>query len=67
MVYIKESSSAAEREIQLVCDTTWQPSPDELPEVVQPNGLSAECKQYLYEKIREFCPDDKKDSVCPKP
>lgn len=67
MVYVKESSSAVEREIQLVRNTTWQPSPHELPEVVQPNGLSAERKQYLYEKIREFCPDNKKESVCPIP
>ena len=67
MVYVKESSSAVEREIQLVRDTTWRPSPHELPEIIQPNGLSAERKQYLYEKIREFCPDGKKDSVCPKP
>ena len=67
IVYVKESSSAAEREITLVCDDSWQPSPDELPPVVTPNGLSAERQQYLYEKIREFSPDDKKDIVCSRP
>ena len=66
-VYVKESSSAAEREITLVCDDSWQPSPDELPPFVTPNGLSAERQQYLFEKIREFCPNDKKDIVCPRP
>ena len=66
-VHVKESSSAAEREITLVRDDLWQPSPDELPPVVTPNGLSAERQQYLFEKIREFCPDDKKDIVCPRP
>ena len=50
IVYVKESSSAAEREITLVCDDSWQPSPNELPPVVTPNGLSAERKQYIYEK-----------------
>ena len=66
-MYVKESSSATEREIVLVRDSTWQPSPHELPVVVKPSGLSAERKQYLYEKIREYCPDEKKDSVCPIP
>ena len=67
IVYVKESSSAAEREITLVRDDSWQPSPDELPPFVTPNGLSTEHQQYLYEKIREFCPNDKKDIVCPRP
>ena len=66
-VYVKESSSAAEPDITLVCDDLWQPSPDELLPVVTPNGLSAERQQYLYERIREFCPDDKKDIVCLRP
>lgn len=67
VVFVKESSTATEREIRLVRDDSWKPSPHELPVVVIPNGLSAERKQYLYDKIREFCPDDKKDTVCPKP
>ena len=44
MVYVKELSSAEERQIQLIHDTTWRPSPHELPEIIQPNGLSAERK-----------------------
>lgn len=67
MVYIKKPSSAAEWEITLVHDDSWQTPPDELPPVITPNGLSTECEQYLNEKIREFCPDGKKDIVCPKP
>ena len=67
VVFVKELSTATEREIRLVRDDSWKPSPHELPVVVIPNGLSAERKQYLYDKIREFCPDDKKDTVCPKP
>ena len=67
VVFVKELSTATEREIRLVRDDSWKPSPHELPVVVVPNGLSAERKQYLYDKIREFCPDEKKDTVCPKP
>ena len=52
IVYIKESSSTAEWEITSVRDDSWQPSPNELPPGVTPNGLSEECNQYLYEKIR---------------
>ena len=46
--------------------------PDILPEVVQPRGLTAERQWYLFEQIREFCPEASKDKTCqlsstPKP
>ncbi len=45
----------------------WAPSPDDLPPVIQPPGLSEERRLYLFEKIREFCPPDCQDIVCPDP
>ena len=60
IVTVKESSTATKREITLVRGDSWQPYPHQLPAVVTPNGLSSERKQYLYEKIREFCPDEKR-------
>ena len=66
-VFVKTSSTAEERAIKLLKDDTWAPTPDQLPSVIPPTGLSAERQQYLYEKIREFCPADKQDIVCPQP
>ena len=66
-VFVKSDSSAAERKINLLKDTSWAPSVHQLPLVIISMGLSAERQLYLYEKIREFCPPEKQDSVCPKP
>ena len=45
----------------------WQPSPQDLPEEITPPGLSRERKTYLFERIREFVPEEKRDLVCPHP
>ena len=66
-VFVKEISTSPEREINLLKDLSWRPPSQQLPSVVLPNGLSQERRQYLFDKIREFCPDDKKDIVCPNP
>ncbi len=39
----------------------------ELPDVVTPAGLSAQRQWYLYDKIREFCPESNRDVTCPLP
>jgi len=45
----------------------WQPSPNDLPEEIQPPGLSQDRKQYLFKKIREYCPEEVRDTACPDP
>ncbi len=45
----------------------WKPSPHDLPNEIVPPGLSRERKKYLFEKIREFVPEESKDIVCPNP
>ena len=40
---------------------------DELPTVIQPEGLSAQRQWYLHDKIWEFCPATDKDVTCPLP
>ena len=37
------------------------------PPLVQSPGLSAYCKWYLFNSIRDFCTDDTKDIMCPQP
>lgn len=41
--------------------------PDELPDVIQPKGLQSQRQWYLYDSIREFCPEEDQDITCPLP
>ena len=62
-IFVKTSSTTEERAIKLLKNDIW--APNQLPSVIPPTGLSAERQQYLYDKIREFCPADKQEIVCP--
>ena len=62
---VKDSITGPEREINMVKDCNWKPTATQLPPIIQPPGLSQERKQYLFEKIREFCPPHCHDLVCP--
>ena len=65
---IKDHSDSTEREITILKKNhQWSPHPDILPSLVEPDGLSHERKKYLFEKIREFCPAECRDLVCPDP
>ena len=65
-VFIRQYSDSTPHEVQLLKDG-WMPTHQNIPEEVKPTGLSAERQQYLFEKIREFCPTSVQDEVCPKP
>jgi hypothetical protein len=66
VVYARKRCDTPEEEIQLL-NGCWSPGYDEEPEVVHPRGLSASRQWYLYEKIREFCPESDRDVTCPLP
>ena len=66
-VIVKDSVTSPEREINLLQDRSWKPTKSDLPSIITPPGLSLERQQYLFEKIREFCPPDSRDLVCPEP
>ena len=51
----------------LLIDHTWSPSAQQLLAVVPPSGLSLERQWYLYSQIREYCPAEVQDEVCPRP
>ena len=67
VVFVKNADDMDERKINLLKNTSWRPTPADLPQQIIPPGLSEERKVYLYQKIREFCPDNVKDIVCPEP
>ena len=66
-VIIKEYSNSLQKTINLLRDPSILPSNTELPTVLTPTGLSPDRQWYLYDRIREFCPDSTKDLVCPLP
>ena len=64
-VKVHNSTMDSWKTINLLKDPCWRPS--SLPEQLMPPGLSLEREWYLYDKIREFCPEECKDLVRPKP
>ena len=67
-VYIKNTTDAkSEQKIKLLKDISWQPQKSSLPNEIVPDGLSVKRQWYLYEKVREYCPEEHRDSVCPLP
>ena len=66
-VFVRTGSEDPEKSMKIIRDTTWQPSRNTMPPLINPPGLPLERQWYLYNKIREFCPDEAKDIVCPLP
>ena len=66
-VKVTNEVDGIERTITLLKDPSQTQTLGELPDVIVPPGLSLEWQWYLYDKIREFCPDHCKDLVCPRP
>lgn len=66
-VFVRNSCDDTEKKIKLLKDTSWKPNKYSLPEQIIAPGLSLERQWYLYQKIRDFCPDAAKDLVCPQP
>ena len=65
-VFVKNNSSDAERSINLLRQP-WNTTSRDMPQEIIPQGLSLERRWYLFDKIREFCPEHVQDQVCPKP
>ena len=65
-MHIKEHVDTADQTLDLL-KAPWSPDVSELPDIITPQGLSAERQWYLYEQIRPFCPDEDMDSTCPLP
>ena len=66
-VVVKDTINSPEWEINMIVDSKWRPRADQLPPIISPSGLSKERKQYLFEKIREYCPPHCQDLVYPDP
>ena len=60
------SDSKDEKKVNLL-KSSWKPTPSQLPPRVVPKGLSPQRQWYLYDKIREFCPEEDREITCPMP
>ena len=65
-VLCKEFSDSPGTVIVLLKEA-WKPVATDLPQIVEPPGLSADRQWYLYEKIQPFCDEDFRDITCPLP
>ena len=66
VVYTKDRSDGTETKHELLKPGITI-DPAELPDVIQPKGLSSQRLWYPYDQIREFCPQDNQDITCPLP
>ena len=66
-IYVREAVDGAVQEIQHVSNMIGLLERDVMPPTISPRGLSSERQWYLYDKIREYCPENSKDKTCPLP
>ena len=66
-VDVRMESDSESEHISLLMDRTWTTSPQQLPSVIPPSGLSLERQWYLYSHIRDYCLQEVRNEVCPHP
>jgi len=67
VVYFKEFVSSPEQSFMLLKRNVILSSSSSLPNEINPDGLTAERKNYLYCEIRQFCKPGTEDLVAPAP
>lgn len=67
MVFCKELVTSPEQPFMLLKDQANLPPPSVLPPTIRPDGLSQECKNYLFREIHQFCKPGTEDLVPPAP
>ena len=61
IVSVKKFDTSS-KELHLLKDN-WNPG-ESVPNILTPKGLPLERQWYLYNNIRQFCPEETKDVVC---
>ena len=67
VVHFRHTSDSEEDRVDLRKNLSWSPSATDLPQLIDPTGLSLERQWYLYNNISEYCTELTRDKVCPKP
>ena len=66
-IFMKERAGSTEVKRYILKVKSWSPKADQLPPILPPSSFSNQRQWYLYNKIREFCPENLKDITCPQP
>ena len=66
-VFYKEFVSSPEQSFMLLKNNAILPPPSILPDIVNPDGLTEERRNYLFREIRQFCKPGTEDIVAPAP
>ena len=67
VITCQQTATSEPVKFNLLKDKFHLPKNAVLPEVVQPRGLSQECRTYLFNEIRQFCKEGTEDIVAPSP
>ena len=62
-VFCKQYWFSEEKTINLLRNRNQFPPPGQLPDIINPQGISRERAEYLYKEIREFCRDGTENLV----
>ena len=65
-VFCKRYWDSEEKAVNLLRNRNFLPEPGQLPDIVNPQGISRECADYLFKEIREFCRDGTENLVAPQ-
>ena len=65
VVFCKEFDDTPEIAHNILREKNSLPPPDNLPDVLQPAGMTRERREYLFKEIREFCRPGTEDLVAP--
>ena len=65
-VFCKQYWDSEEKAINLLRNRNFLPEPGQLPDIVNPQGISREWADYLFKEIREFCHDGTENLVAPQ-
>ena len=65
-VFCKRYWDSEEKAVNLLRNRNFLPEPGQLPDIVNPQGISRERADYLFKEIREFCRDGTENLVAPQ-
>ena len=65
-VFCKQYWDSEEKAVNLLRNRNFLSEPGQLPDIVNPQGISRERADYLFKEIREFCCDGTENLVAPQ-
>ena len=67
VVQLRFTCDGQEERQTLLKPAAWHPDPSVLPAIIPAKGLPLERQWYLHNHIAEYCTEERRDLVCPRP